>query len=393
LVGKILPTVAQLAVRRSIFGPEHEAFRDLVRTFLDREVRPYHEKWEEDRIVPRQVFAAAGDKGLTGFNIPEEFGGGGSADFRFNAVIAEEMAHAGVHAPGLTLHNDIIAPYLRDLADDEQRRRWLPAFAAGRLLASIAMTESGAGSDLGGISTMATRVDGGWRISGSKTFISGGIGADIVIVVARSSPGQGHRGLTLFVVSTDRPGFSRGRNLDKLGLKAQDTAELFFDNVHVLDDDVLGEVDNGFSYLVRNLPTERLSMAVHGVAVARTVFTETVTYVRDRHAFGQPIGSFQNSRFVLAEMATEIDLAQTYIDRCILALSEGELTAVDAAKAKWWATEMQKRAVDRCLQLHGGYGYMREYPVARAYADSRAQTIYGGTTEIMKEIIGRDLDL
>jgi alkylation response protein AidB-like acyl-CoA dehydrogenase len=380
-------------VKRVVFGAEHEAFRATARAFLEREVRPFHEEWEQQKIVPRAAFAAAARQGLLGFNVPEEYGGGGSVDFRFNAVVAEEMARAGVHAPGLTLHNDIVAPYLRDLADEDQRKRWLPGFAAGELLVSIAMTEPGAGSDLAGIATTATRVEQGWSLSGSKTFISGGIGADIVIVLARSGPGTGHKGLSLFVVPTDAPGFSRGRNLDKLGLKAQDTAELFFDGVVVGDADVLGEIGRGFSHVMANLPTERLSMAVNGVAVARTVFDQTLDYVRSRHAFGRPVGSFQHNMFVLAEIATEIDLAQAYVDRCIEALTAGELTGADTAKAKWWATEMQKRVVDRCLQLHGGYGYMREYPVARAYVDSRAQTIYGGTTEIMKEIIGRDLGL
>lgn len=381
-------------VKRLIFDTEHDEFRALARSFLRQHVVPNHADWERDGIAPREAFALAGASGLVGFNCPEEFGGGGVLeDFRFNAIVAEEMAHAAVHAPGLTLHNDIIAPYLRDLTNDEQRGRWLKPFAAGELLAAIAMTEPGAGSDLAGISTAAKKVDGGWILSGSKTFISGGIGADIVIVVARSSAEGGHRGLSLFVVENGTEGFTRGRNLEKLGLKAQDTGELFFDNAFVPDCNVLGEIGRGFSYLMKNLPTERLSMAVNGVAVAANVFRETLEYCRDRTAFGRPIGSFQHNRFVLAEMSTEIELTQVYVDRCIVELSEGTLSAIEAAKAKWWATEMQKRVVDRCLQLHGGYGYMHEYSVARAYVDSRAQTIYGGTTEIMKEIISRDLGL
>jgi alkylation response protein AidB-like acyl-CoA dehydrogenase len=381
-------------VERTIFGAEHDAFRALARDFLQQHVVPHHNDWERDGIAPREALALAGRSGLVGFNIPEEYGGGGVPDdFRFNAIVAEEMARAAVHAPGLTLNNDIIAPYLRDLANDEQRGRWLKPFASGELLVAIAMTEPGAGSDLAGISTAATKVDGGWTLSGSKTFISGGIGADCVIVVARSSAEGGHRGLSLFMVESGTAGFTRGRRLEKLGLKAQDTGELFFDNAFVPDCNVVGEVGRGFSYLMQNLPTERLSMAVNGVAVADTVFGETLEYCRDRKAFGQPIGSFQYNRFALAEMNTEIDIVQTYIDRCIVELGEGSLTAIDAAKAKWWATEMQKRIVDRCLQLHGGYGYMTEYPVAKAYVDARAQTIYGGTTEIMKEIIGRDLGL
>jgi alkylation response protein AidB-like acyl-CoA dehydrogenase len=381
-------------VERTIFSAEHDAFRALARDFLQQHVVPNHNDWEREGIAPREALALAGRSGLVGFNIPEEYGGGGVPDdFRFNAIVAEEMARAAVHAPGLTLNNDIIAPYLRDLANDEQRGRWLKPFASGELLVAIAMTEPGAGSDLAGISTAAKKVDGGWTLSGSKTFISGGIGADCVIVVARSSAEGGHRGLSLFMVESGTAGFTRGRRLEKLGLKAQDTGELFFDNAFVPDCNVLGEIGRGFSYLMQNLPTERLSMAVNGVAVADTVFRETLEYCCDRKAFGQPIGSFQYNRFALAEMNTEIDITQAYIDRCIVELSEGNLTAIEAAKAKWWATEMQKRIVDRCLQLHGGYGYMTECSVAKAYVDARAQTIYGGTTEIMKEIIGRDLGL
>jgi alkylation response protein AidB-like acyl-CoA dehydrogenase len=381
-------------VERTIFSAEHDAFRALARDFLRQHVVPNHADWEREGIAPREALALAGRSGLVGFNIPEEYGGGGVPDdFRFNAIVAEEMARAAVHAPGLTLNNDIIAPYLRDLANDEQRGRWLKQFASGELLVAIAMTEPGAGSDLAGISTAAKKADGGWTLSGSKTFISGGIGADCVIVVARSSAERGHRGLSLFMVESGIAGFTRGRRLEKLGLKAQDTGELFFDNAFVPDCNVLGEIGQGFSYLMQNLPTERLSMAVNGVAVADTVFRETLEYCCDRKAFGHPIGSFQHNRFALAEMSTEIDITQAYIDRCIVELSEGNLTAIEAAKAKWWATEMQKRVVDRCLQLHGGYGYMTEYSVAKAYVDARAQTIYGGTTEIMKEIIGRDLGL
>ncbi len=301
---------------------------------------------------------------------------------------------AGPGTPAFTLHNDIVAPYLTSLATPEQQQRWLPGFAAGDLIGAIAMSEPGAGSDLAGVRTHAEREDGDdWILSGSKTFISSGINADLVIVVTRTDPTAGHRGFSLLVVERDMPGFTRGRNLEKIGQKSQDTAELFFDQVRVPAANVLGQEGRGFYHLMHNLPAERLSIAVSAVAGARAVFDETVTYAKNRTAFGQPIGAFQHNRFVLAELDTELDLARTYVDRCLEGTVTGDLTAVEAAKAKWWTTELQKRVVDACVQLHGGYGYMLEYPVARAYLDARVQTIYGGTTEIMKEIIGRDLGL
>jgi alkylation response protein AidB-like acyl-CoA dehydrogenase len=380
-------------MRRSVFDPEHEQFREVVREFLAREVAPHAQAWEAAGIVDREVYRAAGKHGVIGFNVPDEFGGGGVSDFRFNAVVAEELAVAGPGTPAFTLHNDIVAPYLVSLATPEQQQRWLPGFASGDLIGAIAMSEPGAGSDLAGVRTHAERDGSDWVLSGSKTFISSGINADLVIVVTRTDPTAGHRGFSLLVVERDMPGFTRGRNLEKIGQKSQDTAELFFDQVRVPAANVLGQQGRGFYHLMHNLPAERLSIAVSAVAGARAVLTETVAYAKNRTAFGQPIGAFQHNRFVLAELDTELDIAQVYVDRCLEAVVAGELTAVEAAKAKWWTTELQKRVVDACVQLHGGYGYMLEYPVARAYLDARVQTIYGGTTEIMKEIIGRDLGL
>ncbi len=380
-------------MRRSVFDPEHEQFREVVREFLAREVAPHAQAWEAAGIVDREVYRAAGKHGVIGFNVPDEFGGGGVSDFRFNAVVAEELAVAGPGTPAFTLHNDIVAPYLVSLASPEQQQRWLPGFASGDLIGAIAMSEPGAGSDLAGVRTHAERDGSDWVLSGSKTFISSGINADLVIVVTRTDPTAGHRGFSLLVVERDMPGFTRGRNLEKIGQKSQDTAELFFDQVRVPAANVLGHQGRGFYHLMHNLPAERLSIAVSAVAGARAIFTETVAYAKNRTAFGQPIGAFQHNRFVLAELDTELDIAQVYVDRCLEAVVAGELTAVEAAKAKWWTTELQKRVVDACVQLHGGYGYMLEYPVARAYLDARVQTIYGGTTEIMKEIIGRDLGL
>ncbi len=380
-------------MRRTVFEPDHEQFREVVREFLAREVAPHAQAWEAAGIVDREVYRAAGKHGVIGFNVPEQFGGGGVSDFRFNAVVAEELAVAGPGTPAFTLHNDIVAPYLISLSTPAQQQRWLPGFAAGDLIGAIAMSEPGAGSDLAGVRTHAERDGDDWVLSGAKTFISSGINADLVIVVARTDPTAGHKGFSLLVVERGMPGFSRGRNLEKIGQKSQDTAELFFDQVRVPAANVLGQAGRGFYHLMHNLPAERLSIAVSAVAGARAILAETIAYAKQRTAFGQPIGAFQHNRFVLAELDTELDIARVYVDRCLAAVATGDLTAVEAAKAKWWTTELQKRVVDACVQLHGGYGYMLEYPVARAYLDARVQTIYGGTTEIMKEIIGRDLGL
>ncbi len=380
-------------MRRHLFEDEHEAFRDSFRRFLEKEVVPHHDQWDRDGIVPHEVFAAAGANGFLGMAVPEEYGGGGVDDFRFNVVIAEETARVGAAGFGLGigLHNDIVLPYFLSFTTDEQKARWLPGIASGEFVTAVAMTEPGIGSDLASMRTTAIRDGDVYVVDGSKTFITNGINADLVVTAVKTDPTQRHRGMSLLVLERGMPGFDRGRNLDKIGQHAQDTAELFFTGVRVPAADLLGEEGQGFAYLVTKLPQERLSIAVAGVAAARAALDWTLEYVKQRTAFGTPIGSFQNSRFRLAEMDTEIDVAQHYLDACVRALAAGELTAEDAAKAKWWGTELQGRVVDGCVQLHGGYGYMSEYPIARAYADARVTRIYGGTTEIMKEIVGRSL--
>ncbi|WP_237572156.1 acyl-CoA dehydrogenase family protein [Mycolicibacterium lacusdiani] len=380
-------------MKRLVFEEEHEQLRQTARQFLEKECAPYAEKWESERLVDRESYVAAGKYGLIGFNLPEKFGGGGVEDFRFNAVIVEEFARYGAATPGLSLQNDIVGPYFANLANDEQQARWLPGYITGELIGAVAMTEPGAGSDLAGIKTTAVRDGDDWILNGSKTFISAGINSDLVVVVARTNPEAGHKGFSLLVVERDMPGFTRGRKLDKMGLHFADTAELHFENVRVPHANLLGEEGKGFYHLMTNLPSERLSIGIAAIAGARATFDDTLQYVKDRKAFGKPIGSFQHSRFVMAELDTELEIGEQYIDRCLRAAVDGELTAVQASKAKWWCTELNKRVVDACVQLHGGYGYMNEYKVARDYVDVRIQTIYGGTTEIMKEIIGKDLGL
>ncbi len=383
-------------MKRVVFEPEHEQLRETTRQFIEREVAPNAEKWERERIVDRSAYVAAGKYGLIGFNMPEKYGGGGSDDFRFNAVIVEELAKFGSAIPSLSLQNDIVGPYLTSLGTEEQQERWLPGYTAGEIIGAIAMSEPGAGSDLAGIRTSAVRDgsgNGDWILNGSKTFISSGFNSDLLIVVARTNPDAGHKSFSLLVVERDMEGFSRGRKLDKMGLHAADTAELHFDNVRVPGKNLLGTEGRGFYHLMHNLPAERLSIAIAAVAGARQTWRQTLQYAKDRNAFGQPIGSFQHNRFVMAELDTELDIAEQYIDRCLRAVVDNELTAVEAAKAKWWCTELAKKTVDACVQLHGGYGYMNEYKVARDFVDTRIQTIFGGTTEIMKDIIGRDLGL
>ncbi len=381
-------------MQRKHFDSDHLAFGDAVRTFIAKEMLPDYTSWERAGLAPRELFSAAGANGFLGMQIPEEYGGGGVTDFRFNQVLGEELMLAGVGGAGLgvTLHNDICMPYFLHYCTDEQKQRWLPGIASGELITAIAMTEPGAGSDLAGIRTLAVADGTDLIVNGSKTFITNGINADLVITAVRTSP-EKHKGLTLVIIERGMPGFERGRNLDKLGLHSQDTAELSFTDVRIPKENILGEVGHGFLGLVSNLPQERMSIAIAGVGGARAALEWTTSYVRERKAFGSSIGTLQNTRFVLAEVATEVDVTQAYVDRCIDALGTGDLTVEDAAKAKWWATELQGRVVDKCLQLHGGYGYMQEYPIARAYADARVTRIYGGTTEIMKEIIGRSLKL
>ena len=382
-------------MNRTIYNEDHEAFRQSYRSWVDNEIVPHDDEWNKAEITPRSLFTNAGNHGFLGFDIPEEFGGGGVEDFRFNAIAAEEIQMAGVTASGLgmTLHNDICVPYFLKYCTAEQKQRWLPGISSGELITAIGMTEPGIGSDLASMGTTALRDGDSYVVNGSKTFITNGINADLVVLAVKTDPNERHKGMSLIIMERGLEGFERGRNLDKMGMKAQDTAELFFNDVHVPATNLLGEEGQGFAMLVDNLPQERLSIAIAGVAAAKAAFEWTLTYVQERKAFGQTIGSFQNTKFVLAEVATEIEVAQAYIDQSILALNAGTLTAEDAAMGKWWCTELQKLAIDKCLQLFGGYGYMSEYPISRAYRDARVTTIYGGTTEIMKEIIGKSLGL
>ncbi|WP_018655710.1 acyl-CoA dehydrogenase family protein [Actinomadura flavalba] len=376
---------------RDIFTPEHEDFRETVRAFIAKEITPHHEQWEKDGVVSRDVWLAAGRAGLLGIDIPEEFGGGGDEDYRYYVVLNEEFARAGVHGPGFSVHNDINGGYLRQLANDEQKKRWFPGYCSGELITGIAMTEPAAGSDLQGIKSTAILDGDHYVLNGSKTFISNGILADLVIVVAKTDPAAGAKGVSLLVVERGMEGFGRGRNLDKVGMHAQDTAELFFDNVRVPKENLLGEEGMGFIYLMQNLARERLSIGVTAQAAAEAAFEMTVEYCKTREAFGRPIGKFQHNRFTLAEMKTELTITRTFTDQCVTKEGRGELSIEEAAMLKYWNTELVKTVVDRCVQLYGGYGYMTEYPIAKAYQDVRIQTIFGGTTEIMKEIIGRSI--
>jgi alkylation response protein AidB-like acyl-CoA dehydrogenase len=381
-------------MKRTLFESDHDLFRDSVRQFVETEIVPYHPTWSTDGKVDREMFTKAGSAGLLGMAIPAEYGGGGVEDFRFNAVIDEVVSGSNAAASGMciTLHNDVCIPYFTRYATPEQSERWMPGLADGELMTAIAMTEPGTGSDLAGISTTATLEGDRYVLNGSKTFITNGVNADLVIVVARTSDDP-HAGLTLLVVDVSMAGFERGRNLDKMGLHAQDTAELFFGDVEVPVENRLGAEGSGFMQLVANLPQERLSIAVGAVAAAEAALDLTVAYARERSAFGRPISRFQHNRFQLAEARTEVDIARVFVDRLIEDHVVGELTIEQAAEAKWWTTEMLRRVVDMGVQMHGGYGYMTEYPIAQAFLDARVQTIYGGTTEIMKEIIGRGMGL
>ncbi len=378
---------------RTIFDEEHEMFRKAFRTFVEREMIPHRDEWDRAGLVDKDLFAKAGAAGFIAMDVPETYGGAGVKDFRYNLVVIEELTRGDVypHGMGLTLHSDVCLPYFLEYCTDEQKDRWLPGIASGELVTAVAMTEPGIGSDLASMSTTAERDGDTYVLNGSKTFITNGINSDLVIVAAKTDPTQRHAGISLMVVEAGMDGFERGRNLDKIGMHAQDTAELFFTDVRVPVANRIGDEGEGFLLLVRNLPQERLSIAMAGVAHARAMLSWTVEYAKERTAFGQPIGSFQNSRFKLAEMETEITIAEVFVDRCVAALNDRALTAEEAAMAKWWCTELQKRVADACVQLHGGYGYMHEYAVARAYADARVTSIYGGTTEIMKEIIGRSM--
>ncbi|MCW2834351.1 MAG: acyl-CoA dehydrogenase domain protein [Nocardioides sp.] len=379
--------------RPSILEQEHEDFRATARAFFERSVVPHHAQWEADGVVSREVWLEAGRAGLLCFDVEEEYGGAGITDFRYNMVLAEEATRAGASGPGFAVHTDIIVPYISSLGTPSQKARWLPGLVSGELISAIAMTEPGAGSDLQGIRTTAVDAGDHYVLNGSKTFISNGILSDLVVVVARTDPDAGHQGISLLVVERGMPGFERGRNLDKMGLHAQDTAELSFTDVRVPKDNLLGPEGSGFVSLMQNLPQERISIACIAVAAVEHVLGLCLDYAKSREAFGKPIGKFQHNRFVLAEMATEAHIARVFVNDCVLRLNAGTVDTSLASMAKWWTTELQKRTVDAGVQLHGGYGYMSEYPISKAYTDSRIQTIYGGTTEIQKEIIGRMLGL
>jgi long-chain-acyl-CoA dehydrogenase len=385
------PMIAQLP--RTLFDGEHGQFRDMVREFVAREVVPHLAAWDEAGIVDRSLYRAAGRTGLLGLAVSDRFGGGGVDDFRFSMIIAEELCAVGATAVSMCFggFNDLVAPYLSGLGTVEQQRRWLPGACAGDTVTAIALTEPGAGSDLRAIRTHAVRDGDHYRLNGSKTFVSNGSQADLVLVAAKTGRAEDRGQVSLFVVERDMPGFHRGRKLDKVGLDAQDTAELFFDDVRVPGTNLLGEEGHGLTYLMRNLSLERMSVTVAAMAATERTLHHTLAYTRERSAFGRPIADFQHNRFTLAELATEIQVGRVFVDRCVAALVAGALQPATAAMAKLWVTELQQRVVTRCLQLHGGYGYMREYPVARDFLDARASTLYAGTSEIMKEIIARTL--
>jgi alkylation response protein AidB-like acyl-CoA dehydrogenase len=380
-------------MRRTIFTEEHELFRETARAYYLRECAPYAEQWERDGQVSRAAWQAAGKAGLIGWEFPEEYGGQGIRDFRYNAVMAEEMAATGAVGIGLGLQNDVLPPYLTKLTSDEQKARWLPGVVSGETICALALSEPAAGSDLKGIRTTARRDGDSWVVNGSKTFITNGILADLVIVACKTDPEAGHRGISLIVVERGTPGFERGRKLDKVGMKAQDTAELFFHDVRVPVENLIGEEGCGFYHMMQNLPTERLAIAVSSLAAAQRAFEVALEYAKTRTAFGSPIGHFQANRFALADVKAKLDAARVYVDGCIMALVEGELTADEAAAAKYWTSETAWQIIDRCMQLFGGYGYVNEYEIARIWRDSRVQRVFGGTSEIMQEIVGRSLGL
>jgi alkylation response protein AidB-like acyl-CoA dehydrogenase len=380
-------------MRRTIFEPEHEDFRHLTRDFFVRECAPHTDEWEQRGYVDREVWRRAGAAGLLMWSAPERYGGSGVRDFRFNAVLTEEFFKSGTAGFGIAVQNDIVAPYLLDLATAEQQARWLPGSVTGDIIWALAMSEPAAGSDVKAIATTAVRDGDDFIINGSKTFITNGLLADNVIVVTKTEPSLAHKGISLFVVEEGMPGFTRGRKLDKVGQRSQDTSELFFSDVRVPASNLLGQPNQGFYHLMRGLPQERLGIGVAGVSVMERALSLTVSYVRDRKVFGQPIGAFQNTRFELADLHTLTQVCRVYVDRAIEAHCAGELTAEEAAGLKQWVTDRQWDLVDRCVQLFGGYGYMNEYEIARLWRDSRVQRVYAGSNEVMKEIVGRSLRL
>lgn len=375
---------------RRLFQPEHELFRDQVVKFLEREIVPFHDQWEEDGIVPRSAWKRAGEAGLLCATMPEDYGGQG-VDRLYSIILMEEFSRVNATGPGFSLHSDIVAPYILAYGNEDQKQYWLPKMAKGEVIGAIAMTEPGAGSDLQGVRTTAVRDGEDYIINGQKTFITNGQNADLVIVVCKTSLGEGAKGVSLVLVEADRPGFSKGRNLEKIGLKAQDTSELFFADVRIPIENRLGAEGQGFAMLMQELAWERLQIAIMAMANAEAALEWTIAYTKDRKAFGRAIVDFQNTRFKLAELKTEIQVSRVFVDRCIELVVEKKLDAATAAMAKYWASDVQCKVADECLQLHGGYGFMWEYPIAKAYADSRVQKIYGGTNEIMKELIARTI--
>jgi len=376
---------------QDFFEEEHRLFRDSMRKFAEREIAPHHEQWEKDGQVSRELWRKAGEQGFLCMNVPEAYGGLGLTDFRYNLILIEELARVAASGPGFVVHTDIVAPYIIQYGTEEQKQHYLPKMVTGEYIGAIAMTEPNTGSDLAGVKTTAIRDGNHFIINGQKTFITNGLMNDFVIVVAKTNPQEEHSGISLILVERGTEGYEPGRKLEKIGMHAQDTAELFFRDVKVPVTNLIGEEGQGFFYLMLQLPQERLSVAAVAVAACEVVFEMTTQYCRERTAFGRPIGKFQHNRFKLAEMKTEIEIARVFLNHCILLHNNGDLNAEKAAMAKWWTTELQKRVVDTCVQLYGGYGYMTEYPIAKAYMDTRAQTIYAGTTEIMKEIIGRGM--
>ncbi|HEY9393826.1 acyl-CoA dehydrogenase family protein [Nocardioides sp. NPDC023903] len=379
-------------MKRDHYEEDHEDFRASVQQWLERSVKPHTDKHIADKALPREFWLEAGENGFLGLAIPEEYGGAGADDFRFNAVLAEELAKIGAAYPTCVgIHSDITAPYLVRLGTEEQKQRWLPGVASGEILLAIGMTEPSGGSDLAALKTTAVRDGDEWVINGSKTFITNGYSCDLVITAVRTDPEKGAKGITLFAIEATKEGFSRGRKLDKVGMEESDTAELFFENVRVTDAEVIGELNRGFIHMMEELPQERVSCAVANVAQAKQILLETVQYAKDRKAFGQSIGAFQHNKFLLAELVTQIEVAEAYVDKCVAAHARGELTPVEASKAKWWSSQAQSEVLDHCVQIHGGYGFMNEYRVARAWRDARVTKIWAGSNEIMKELIGRDL--
>lgn len=381
-------------MNRNVYTRDHEDFRAVAREFVKRSLEPFTEEFFAAGMIDRRAWLEAGKQGLLGLEVPEQYGGSGAEDYRYNAVLGEELGkHSASVASSFGIHSDCVAPYLVDLGTEEQKQRWLPGFCSGDLIAAIGMTEPGGGSDLAGLKTTAVRDGDNWVLNGSKTFITNGIQADLVVVAARTAPGGGAKGITLFVVETSMDGFVRGRKLDKVGQRDSDTAELFFEDVRLSSDHVLGDVNRGFIHMMERLPQERISGSVNNIANTAQILDETLAYVKERRAFGHPIGSFQYNKFILAELQTAVDVTQAFVDSCIGLHAERALSPVMAAKAKWWSAQVQNDVIDACVQLHGGYGYMNEYRVARAWRDARVTKIWAGSNEIMKELIGRDLGL